>query len=247
MNLRHATASVACALAVLGTSCASITGDATAPVAVEFVLPAFSQSLTVQEFDTVPIGVRVLDRAGDSIPGAAVRLISFNPDTLAVDSVHFALIGVAPGPARVVAIAGELQSSPLSVTVVRAPDSLALAGPALDTVPSTDSLSAPLSVQLLDLRTDTTRALGLTGYPVAFAIVAPAFPSPAAATVTLGNDSLTAVVLTASGTVTGSASVVVRRNGLPPQPDSVVVQASATRANGTAVRGSPIRFVVRFQ
>ncbi len=247
MNLRHATAPVACALAVLGTSCASITGDANAPVAVEFVLPAFTQSLQVQEFDTVPIGVRVLDRAGDSLPGIAVRLISFNPDTLAVDTVHFALIGVTPGQGRVIALAGDLQSSPLTVSVVRAPDSLALAGLALDTVLATDSLSAPLTVQLLDLRTDTTHATGLTGYPVTFTIVSPTFPSLAAATVTLGNDSLTAVVLTATGTVQGSASVVVRRNAPPPQPDSVVVQASATRANGTVVRGSPIQFVVRFQ
>lgn len=246
MTLRHATAAVACALAVLGTSCASITGDANAPIAIEFILPNFGQTLTVQEFDTVQIGVRVLDRSGDSIPGASVQLVSLNPDTLGIDSATNGLIGLRPGPARVVAVSGNLRSSALSVTVQPAPDSLALAGPALDTVPATDSLSAPLVAQLLDLRSDTVPH-GLVGYPVTFAIVYPAFSSLAAATVTLGNDSLSAVVQTATGTVPGEASVIVRRQGPPPQPDSVVVQASATRANGAVVAGSPVLFVIRFQ
>jgi hypothetical protein len=59
----------------------------------------------------------------------------------------------------------------------------------------------------------------------------------------LGNDSLTQVVTTSGGL----ASAIVKRQGPPPQPDSVVVQAGASRANGTAVRGSPITFIVRFQ
>jgi hypothetical protein len=48
-------------------------------------------------------------------------------------------------------------------------------------------------------------------------------------------------------TAAGAASVKVKRRGAPPQPDSVVVQASAARANGAVVGGSPIRFIVRFQ
>ncbi len=246
MTSRHATAAVACALAVLGTGCASITGDANAPVAIEFVLPSGSLTLTVQEFDTVPLVVRVRDRAGDTIPGAPVQLISLNPDTLGIDSATSSLIGIQPGPARVVAISGSLHSNPLQVSVVRAPDSLALASPAVDTVLAADSASAQLVVQLLDLRTQVTPT-GLVGYPVTFAIVAPVFSSPAAATVALGNDSLTAVVQTTTYPVSGAASVIVKRVGPPPQPDSVVVRASATRANGTVVRGSPISFVVRFQ
>ena len=245
MKSRHATAAVACALAVLGPSCASITGDAKAPIAVEIVLPRFRQQLTIEEFDTVAIAVRVLDRAGDSIPGVAVQVISFNPDTLQVDSQPLALIGLRPGPARVLAIAGGLRSDPLAATVVRAPDSLArgTTSAAVDTVAATDSLSAPLAVQLLDLRTDTTQAIGLTGYAVAFTVVYPAFPVPDSAPVRLSNDSLKDTVITSGG----AASVVVKRHGKPPQPDSVVVRASASRANGTVVRGSPIVFVVRFQ
>lgn len=245
MNSRHATAAVACALAVLGTACASIAGDANAPIAVEIVLPRFRQPLTFEEFDTVPIGVRVLDRAGDSIPGVAVQVISFNPDTLLVGTGPLRLIGLRPGRARILAIAGTLRSDILSAPVVRAPDSLArpIASAAVDTVAAMDSLSKPLVVQLLDLRTDTAQAIGLTGYPVAFTVVYPTFTALDSASVRLSNDSLVDTVITSGG----AAAVVVKRHGKPPQPDSVVVRASASRANGTVVRGSPILFVVRFQ
>lgn len=237
---------MACALAVLGTGCASIVGDSSAPVAIEF---ATSQPppIRLEEFDTVVVRVRVLDRAGDTIPGAPVRLVSLNPDTVAIDTVNWGLVGVRPGPARVLAMSGSLRSDPLAIQVVRAPDSLALAGPSRDTVRATDSASAPLVVQLLDLRTDTTRATGLDGDTVRFTIVYPAFASDSAATAVLGNGSLTAAVLTARGTPNGTASAIVKRKGAPPQPDSVVVQASAKRAVGTVVRGSPVQFVIRFQ
>jgi hypothetical protein len=245
----HATAAVACALAVLGTHCSSIASDANAPLAIEFVLPHFTSSLTVEEFDTVPMTVRVLDHAGDTIPGARVQLVSFAPDTLAVDTQPLALVGVRPGHARLIATSGNLRSDPLAVTVVRAPDLLAVDSltPTTDTVHASDSVSAALVVHLLDLRTDTTgQAIGLSGYPVVFAIVYPPFASPAAATVGFENDTLATLAdtVTTSG---GVASVGIKRRGPPPQPDSVVVQVSARRANGTVVHGSPILFVVRFQ
>jgi len=242
---RHATAAVACALAVLGTHCASISGDANAPLAIEFVLPHFASGFAVQEFDTVPIDVRVRNDAGDTIAGARVQVISLAPDTLQVDTLPLRLIGVQPGPARVIAISGNLHSDPLAVTVVRAPDSLGLSAGAVDTVRATDTASAPFVATLFDLRTDTTRALSLSGYPVVFAIVYPTFASAAAASVVFGNDTVPTLVDTATTTVSG-ASAIVKRHGALPWPDSVVVQASASRANGTVVRGSPIRFVVRF-
>jgi len=242
----RATATVACALAVLGTHCSSIAGDAKAPLAIEFVLPHFTSTLTVQEFDTVPIVVHVLDHAGDTVPGAPVRMMSLNPDTLAADSLPLRLIGLRPGPARVIASSGNLRSDPLAVTVVRAPDSLAADPVTVDTVATTDSASKPLVVHLLDLRTDTTQATGLSGYPVVFAILYPPYASPAAATVGFGNDTLAALVDTVS-TSGGAASVIIKRRGPPPQPDSVVVRASASRANGHVVHGSPRLFVVRFR
>jgi hypothetical protein len=234
---------VACALVGLSAGCQGYSTDYSTPVAIEIVTVQHPP-LTVEERDTLHVRVLVLDRGGDSVPGAAVRLLSFNPDTLAVDSATFGLDGVRPGTGRVVAIAGNLQSAPLVIKVVRAPDSLKASGPTAVTVVEIDTLSAPLSVQLLDLRTDTTHAIGITwGDTVHFAIVYPVFAGQPDTTATLRNDSLTAAVITDP---TGTASVQVKRNGSP-QPDSVVVEASARRANGAAVGGSPIQFVVHFQ
>jgi hypothetical protein len=237
---------VACALASLGGGCQGYSTDLSAPVAIEIVttrLPPFR----VEEADTFRVRVVVLDRGGDSIVGRPVRLLSLNPDTLAIDSADFGLVGVRPGSGRVVAISGNLQSAPLVVSVVRAPDSLVASDSTVQTVAAGDTASQRLTAQLLDLRTDTTQTLGLAwSDTIHFAIVSPVFASLAAATAILGNDSLTAAVVTSTLAPLGTASVIVRRKGAP-QPDSVVVQASAKRANGTAVRGSPIRFIVHFQ
>jgi len=213
-------------------------------VAIEFVTSQ-TPPLRLEELDTVIVGVRVRNRAGDTIPGAQVRLASLTPDTVAIDSAALGLIGVQPGPGRVVALAGSLASDPLSVTVVRAPDSLYAAKPGPDTVAAADSVSDSLKAGLYDLRTNPAQPLALgAGYRISFAIVYPASPNPAAATVTLGNDSLSQVLTTGTA---GTAAVVVRRQGAPLLPDSVVVAASASRAVGTPVKGSPVQFVVRFQ
>lgn len=213
-------------------------------MAIEFVTSQ-APPLRLEELDTVIVGVRVRNRTGDTIPGAPVRLASLTPDTVAIDSADLGLIGVRPGPGRVVALAGSLASAPLSVTVVRAPDSLVALGPSPDTVSAADSASDSLKAGLLDLRTNPAQPLGLgAGYLVSFVIVYPAFVPPSAASVTLGNGSLSQVALTGAS---GTAAVVVRRQGAAPQPDSVVVEASASRAVGTPVKGSPVQFVVRFQ
>lgn len=234
-------------LAALVWGCQGVTAKANAPVAIEFVTPTVPPVL-VEEFDTAVIGVRVRDQSGDTIPGAPIQLVSLDPDTVSVDSaLHYGLVGVKAGAGRVIAISGSLQSDPLGVTVTAAADSLALAGAAADTVPSGDSVSAPLTAQLLDYHSTPGDTLGLQARPVTFAITSPVFASLAAATVTLGNDSLAAVIQTGVGPPTGAASVAVHLTGALPKPDSVVVEASATRANGAVVHGSPVRFVVHFQ
>lgn len=229
------------ALAAVAWGCQGVTAAANAPVAIEFVTPA-GPPVQVEEFDTVVIGVRVRDQSGDTIPGAPIHLVSLTDTTVGVDStLHYGLVGLAAGAGRVIAISGSLQSDPLAVTVSAAADSLAPVGATVDTVASADTASTPLAVALLDYHTTPGNTVSLQQRPVTFAITYPVFASLDSATVTLGNDSLTSVVLT-------PASVVVMRlQGAPPRPDSVVVEASATRANGSVVHGSPVRFVVHFQ
>ena len=186
------------------------------------------------------------------MPGAAVRLLALDT-TVVVDSATLAVTGRAslslasPVTGRVIALADNLQSAPFVVTVLRAPDSLAAVGATRDTVPATDSVSAPLSAELFDLRTDgTPHGLnwGAIGDTVRFEIVFPVFADTASTTASFGRDSLAVAAVTSTITP-GVATVFVHRRRSP-QPDSVVVQASAHRASGAAVPGSPVRFVVVF-
>jgi hypothetical protein len=188
--------------------------------------------------------VRVFDRGGDSIPGAAVRLAVLDTAYLAVDSADQAVVGrKASTSARVVALSGNLRSDPLVIRVLAAADSLAASSATVDTLAPADTASAPLAVTLLDLHTVVGQATPLGGRPVTFTLVEPAFGSLGAATAVLANDSLVQTATTGAG---GSASVTVKREGAV-QPDSVVVLARALRGPGSVVPGSPVRFVVRFR
>jgi hypothetical protein len=64
--------------------------------------------------------VRALNRAGDSIPGAPITLITLTPDTLGVVPQQHTVFGIAAGPGRIVARTGDLVTQPLRV-VVRTP------------------------------------------------------------------------------------------------------------------------------
>jgi hypothetical protein len=102
----------ASALAILAAvACSAITGG-DEPVAIEFV----AAPDTIGVGDTVFVAVRVLNRDGDSIPGAPVGLTSLDT-TLGIDTARQAVIGCYPGPGRVVASSGNLLSDPLRIIV----------------------------------------------------------------------------------------------------------------------------------
>jgi hypothetical protein len=66
--------------------------------------------------DTLVLRVRVLNRSGDSIPGAPVALVSLD-SLMAVDSARFAVIAKFAGTGHVVAKSGSLPSDPLPITI----------------------------------------------------------------------------------------------------------------------------------
>jgi hypothetical protein len=103
---------VAWTISLFLTACEGLTGG-DRPVAIEFV--GAPESVAVGERRFVP--VRVLNGAGDSIPGARIVLTSLNPDTLAVDSAAQSVVGIRPGAARIVAAAGSLVSHPFRIVV----------------------------------------------------------------------------------------------------------------------------------
>lgn len=207
-------------------------------MAIEFVGAA---SPAVEELDTLVLTVRVLDRRGEVVADVSPFLLALDTAVLGVDSA-LSVIGRRAGQGRVVAVAERLRSDPLRVTVTPAADSLARVSAARDTVAAGTLASAPLVVQLLDLVTGA-QPVGLRDRPVRFRIVLPVFADRSSATALLDNDSLQASVQTVTS---GNASATVKRVG-PVQPESVVVEADATRASGGVVPGSPIRFVLSFR
>lgn len=109
-----------CAAALLvavAAACTGLTSDA--PIAIEVVAPPD----TVHVGETLAVNVRVLDRNGDSIPGAAIFLTSFKPDTLGVDTAGqrvFVIAPPAPGTVAqctLTARSGNIISSPFRITV----------------------------------------------------------------------------------------------------------------------------------
>ena len=82
-------------------------------MAIDVIAPPDS----VHVGDTVVIHLRALNRAGDSIVGATIALISLTPDTLGIDSARGAVVGKAVGPGRAIARSGDLVSTPFAVLV----------------------------------------------------------------------------------------------------------------------------------
>ena len=153
-------------------------------------------------------------------------------------------------PGRLLARTGSTFSNPLLVRTLAAADTVYATLRVVDTVHlSVDSLSDSLAVLLADTIKSASGGdslrVPLAGRPLAYAITYPA--SAGSVTLVTSDTARTHVIAdtVASGTA-GVASVKVRLIA-GPVPDSVLVTASAHRAVGTAVPGSPVTFVVRFQ
>jgi hypothetical protein len=178
--------------------------------------------------DTLHPRAVALNGRGDST-GTTIVWSALDTTLQVVDSLSGATVGVLAGTGRLVARAGALRSNPALVTIIGALDSIAAAGPTLDTVivSTPDSLSDPLKVAAFSGGTRSGRRR------IALSLDFP--PGGSGVTLVPGD-----TVVTGD---TGIALFQVRLTGV--RPDSAVVNASAT-SHGAPVPGSPTRFVVVF-
>jgi len=90
-----------------------LSSDESTPVAI--TIAALPDSIVVGE--TLAVQVAVLNRSGDTIPGAPVELITLTPDTLGIHPTQIAIIGKAIGPGRFIARSGNFPSAALQIPV----------------------------------------------------------------------------------------------------------------------------------
>ena len=208
---------------------------------------------SLEEYDTLIPHARVLDGHGDSV---AATIVWATADTAPILTVLDSLTGRTVvnrtgQTGRLVARSNGLISNPVSIRTLAAADTLfATVAATVDTVAlSADSVSDSLTVEVADTIKSASGGDSLTvvlaGRPVVYSITYPASSGPVTLVTNDSTHNLVTTDTVATG-VSGIAFVKVRLLGSP-VPDSVVVQASARRAVGDTVPGSPATFVVRFR
>jgi hypothetical protein len=238
--------------AVVATAACSLVGiDLDSVIAVEVTVP---DSGRVEEGDTLLLSARALNARGDSVPGAVFVWERIDTGKIILDAATGRVIGVTPTSAvRVRARHDNLPSNPISLAVLAAADTVQPepAGAVRDTIFSSvpaDSLSSPLQVKLLDLTTNPPPAApaALANRPVTFSLTLyPGGNGGARLVVAAADTGVTQLVVKTGAT--GLSAVRVKLRAGQTLPDSAVVAASATRANGSTVPGSPVTFSVVVQ
>lgn len=190
-----------------------------------------------------PIRVNAFNFQGDTVRAPMVRFLSFSR-RIKVDSLTgIVTADSAQTGAQIIAAVGSIQSF-ISIGVALRPDTM-IASNVRDSLSysltdTTLNISPALGVKLLHGRgTDST----VIGYRVSFRMT-----SPAGTVAQLVNDN-GAVGTTADTTdASGLASRRIKLNvtQLTTATDSVVVMASASY-RGVAVRGSPVRLVLKYK
>jgi len=238
----------AAAVAVAAAACSLVGIDFDAVIAVEVTVP---DSGRVEEGDTLLLRARALNARGDSVPGAVFVWEQIDTGKISLDPATGRVIGLTPtGAVRVRARHENLPSNPISLAVLAAADTIQPepAGAIRDTIFASvpaDSLSAPLQAKLLDLTTTPPPAapVPLGNRPVTFSLTLfPGGNTGARLVVAAADTGVTQLAVKTA--TTGIAAVRVKLRAGQTAPDSAVVTAVATRANGSSVPGSPVTFTV---
>src|SRR5205823_8684187 len=199
---------------------------------------------SIEELDTLRPHAVALDGHGDSVAATILWATLDTALLTVVNETTGVMVAKQPGatPARIQASVGNLPSNPIPIRVLAAADTVFAAAPTRDSVSlaaQPDSLSDSLTVRLQD--TTAAGPVDLSGRPIAFALTV--YPGPGTNVALVTSDTARAPV--AADTVStrvGLAAVKLRLLPGSP-PDSAVVTASARRAVGTMVAGSPVTFV----
>lgn len=238
-------------IAVLTTACISITSGPGGIAAI--AVDGLSQR-SLEEGDTLSLVARALDAANQTVTDAQVIWQLLDVDSgqvgFTLDETSGLITAGSPGSGRVQASVGSLRSGIVTVTVVPAPDSIAVSGDSLIMMAAGATTSPNLTVVIHDLTTFPDSQIPLAGTAVHFSVTAPVPGGMDTEgfflTQTDTVPSATPHEFTALTDGSGRASIVVRLVAGFTVPDTTVVEAVSLTAVGDTVPGAPVRFVVDF-
>jgi len=239
-------------------SCSEFGTDPDAAVAIEIdplELPAIvvGDSLRDVTGQVVSLTARAFNSSNDVISDAPIRFYVLDTGIVTVDSITGRIFGRRFGQATVIASIGGLQSERITVRVTLRPDTLF----GLDSLRRSIPFSLQGATNSGDLRVflghDSLVARADTSVPVANYLVRFRIVSPTGDSASVSDT--TRVILTneadrpSVADTTDAQGIAARRLRFSAAvrivPDSVVVEATATRPDNSPVPGSPVRFVVR--
>lgn len=243
------------ATAALGAAaaCTEVTTNPDVPVAIQLSPPPLpslvaGDSMRDSAGQAVPLQAEVFNFRNEVIPGAGVQFLALDTTgVITVDPASGFVVAHDTGQVTVVATAGSLQSAPITIIAVERPGAMR----ALDSL--RDSLDYAFTGR------DTVRSMRVRLFALAGAdtiavrsyLVRYRFAYPAGLD---NSDSTTLQLVDAGGhaslvDTTDASGVANRSLRITPQTkpfaDSVVVEAAAAEPDGSAVPGSPVRYVIR--
>lgn len=246
---------LAFAAAVAGVmACSQVGTNPKVPVAMELApppLPAMlvGDSMRDSTGAVVPLRATVFNSRNDTIVGAAVTYLALDTTggaSIAVDPATGRAFANDTGRVFVVAVIGGLQSPPDTLVAVDTPTVLLPLDSLVDTLDYTftgrDTL-LPLNVQLL--RVVGADTAGIAHWLVHYAVTYPAGYDNSDSTLAQLVDGSGRPALVDTTDFTGATARSLRvRPSTRPFADTLVIEATAALPGGTAVSGSPVRYVV---
>lgn len=198
-----------------------------------------------------PLGAIAFNGSGAQIPDAPIQYIALDTG-VTIGPGGILVAQSRSGSVRLLASAGSIETSPITLLIARRPDSVAFAGPSRDTVDYVlpDNATTNASVELAARVVTFDTAGGVTrtqGWRVSYQAIfrgTPVAQGDTSAVFLVGTGTQRSQLDTTGADGTASRRLRVRPIGITQSAvDSVTVLASVTY-RGAPVRGSPLRFVI---